>query len=74
MSTIIVPDAGNCRGKRLPMAKFVLAMSISLVLLKNDKTCKLGIMEPIHKTKDDAEIVCIERLGGLLKSYHRLAA
>jgi len=56
------------------MAKFVLAMSISLVLLKNDKTCKLGIMEPIHKTKDDAEIVCIERLGGLLKSYHRLAA
>jgi len=23
---------------------------------------------------DTAEIVCIERLGGLLKSYHRLAA
>jgi len=32
------------------------------------------IIEPIHKTNEDAEIVCIERLGGLLKSYHRLAA
>ena len=32
------------------------------------------IIEPIHKTDDEAEIVCIERLGGLLKSYHRLAA
>ena len=32
------------------------------------------IIEPSHKTNDDAEIVCIERLGGLLKSYHRLAA
>ena len=32
------------------------------------------IIEPIHKTSECAEIVCIERLGGLLKSYHRLAA
>jgi putative transposase len=32
------------------------------------------IIEPIHATDDDAEIVCIERLGGLLKSYHRLVA
>ena len=32
------------------------------------------IIEPIHKTDDEAEIFCIERLGGLLKSYHRLVA
>jgi hypothetical protein len=32
------------------------------------------IIEPKHKTDDTSEIVCIERLGGLLKSYHRLAA
>jgi putative transposase len=32
------------------------------------------IIDPIHKIHDDAGIVCIERLGGLLKSYHRLAA
>jgi hypothetical protein len=32
------------------------------------------IIEPQHKTDDTSEIVCIERLGGLLKSYHRLAA
>ena len=32
------------------------------------------IIEPIHGTDDNAEIVCIERLGGLLKSYHRLVA
>jgi transposase InsO family protein len=32
------------------------------------------IIEPKHKTDPTAEIVCIERLGGLLKSYHRLAA
>ncbi len=32
------------------------------------------IIEPMHDTDDHAEIVCIERLGGLLKSYHRLAA
>ncbi|MCP4708189.1 MAG: transposase [Planctomycetes bacterium] len=32
------------------------------------------IIDPIHKTDDDSEITCIERLGGLLKSYHRLAA
>jgi putative transposase len=32
------------------------------------------IIEPIHKINEDAEIVCIERIGGLLKSYHRLAA
>ena len=32
------------------------------------------IIEPIHKTDDDSDIICIERLGGLLKSYHRLAA
>jgi len=33
-----------------------------------------GIIEPKHKTDDTSEIVCIEHLGGLLKSYHRLAA
>jgi len=32
------------------------------------------IIEPKHKTDDTSEVVCIERLGGLLKSYHRLAA
>jgi len=32
------------------------------------------IIEPKHKTDDTSEIVCIERLGGLLKFYHRLAA
>ena len=32
------------------------------------------IIEPKHKIDDIAEIQCIERLGGLLKSYHRLAA
>jgi len=32
------------------------------------------IIEPKHKIDENAEIVCIERLGGLLKSYHRLAA
>ncbi|MHC4144630.1 MAG: integrase core domain-containing protein [Planctomycetota bacterium] len=32
------------------------------------------IIEPKHMIDDTAEIVCIERLGGLLKSYHRLAA
>ena len=32
------------------------------------------IIEPKHTIDDAAEIVCIERLGGLLKSYHRLAA
>jgi putative transposase len=32
------------------------------------------IIEPKHAIDDMAEIVCIERLGGLLKSYHRLAA
>jgi transposase InsO family protein len=32
------------------------------------------IIEPTHIIDDAAEIVCIERLGGLLKSYHRLAA
>ncbi len=32
------------------------------------------IIEPKHKIDDTSEIVCIERLGGLLKSYHRLAA
>ncbi len=32
------------------------------------------IIEPKHKTDDKSEIKCIERLGGLLKSYHRLAA
>ena len=32
------------------------------------------IIEPIHQTDDHAYIVCVERLGGLLKSYHRLAA
>lgn len=32
------------------------------------------IIEPKHKIDDSSEIQCIERLGGLLKSYHRLAA
>jgi len=32
------------------------------------------IIEPKHSIEDTAEIVCVERLGGLLKSYHRLAA
>jgi len=32
------------------------------------------IIEPKHIIDDKAEIVCVERLGGLLKSYHRLAA
>jgi hypothetical protein len=32
------------------------------------------MLEPIHRIDETAEIVCIERLGGLLKSYHRLAA
>ena len=32
------------------------------------------IIEPKHKTDDTSKIVCVERLGGLLKSYHRLAA
>ena len=32
------------------------------------------IIEPKHTIEETAEIVCIERLGGLLKSYHRLAA
>jgi transposase InsO family protein len=32
------------------------------------------IIEPKHQIDNTAEIVCIERLGGLLKSYHRLAA
>jgi len=32
------------------------------------------IIEPKHKLEETAEIVCVERLGGLLKSYHRLAA
>ena len=32
------------------------------------------IIEPKHKTGDTADIVCVDRLGGLLKSYHRLAA
>jgi hypothetical protein len=32
------------------------------------------IIEPKHNINENAEIQCIERLGGLLKSYHRLAA
>lgn len=32
------------------------------------------IIKPKHATNENAEIQCIERLGGLLKSYHRLAA
>jgi len=32
------------------------------------------IIEPKHPIDDTEKIVCIERLGGLLKSYHRLAA
>ena len=32
------------------------------------------IIKPKHAIDERADIVCIERLGGLLKSYHRLAA
>ena len=32
------------------------------------------IIEPKHELDEQAEVQCIERLGGLLKSYHRLAA
>jgi len=32
-----------------------------------------GIIEPQHERHQD-DIICIERLGGLLKSYHRAAA
>ncbi len=32
------------------------------------------IIEPKHRTDGTSEIVCVERLGGLLKSYHRLVA
>ena len=32
------------------------------------------IIAPKHKIEEASDIVCIERLGGLLKSYHRLAA
>ena len=32
------------------------------------------IIDPKHTIEETAEIICIERLGGLLKSYHRLAA
>lgn len=32
------------------------------------------IIEAKHELDDQAEVQCIERLGGLLKSYHRLAA
>ncbi len=32
------------------------------------------MIEPRYLLDDTAEIVCIERLGGLLRSYHRLAA
>ena len=33
-----------------------------------------GIIEPMHKIYNSGEIAYVERLGGLLKSYHRLAA
>ena len=32
------------------------------------------VIESRHPIDDAADIVCVERLGGLLKSYHRLAA
>ncbi|MBN2139212.1 MAG: transposase [Sedimentisphaerales bacterium] len=32
------------------------------------------IIEPKHSIDKTADVVCVERLGGLLKSYHRLAA
>ncbi|WP_146664048.1 integrase core domain-containing protein [Anaerohalosphaera lusitana] len=32
------------------------------------------VIEAKHQLDETAEIQCIERLGGLLKSYHRLAA
>ena len=32
------------------------------------------IIEPKHEIEESADIQCVERLGGLLKSYHRLAA
>ncbi len=34
----------------------------------------LGRIIESNKIKETAEIACVERLGGLLKSYHRLAA
>jgi hypothetical protein len=41
------------------------------ILLTNSQRMRI---EPKHNVDDNAEIQCIERLGGLLKSYHRLAA
>ena len=41
------------------------------ILLINSQRMRI---EPKHNVDDNAEIQCIERLGGLLKSYHRLAA
>lgn len=32
------------------------------------------IIEPKHNLDEQADVQCIKRLGGLLKSYHRLAA
>jgi transposase InsO family protein len=32
------------------------------------------IIEPKYEIEESADIQCVERLGGLLKSYHRLAA
>ena len=32
-----------------------------------------SIIDPIYNIDDNAEIFCIERLSGFLKSYHRIA-
>jgi hypothetical protein len=39
-------------------------MNISKRKIRSDK----------YPIDEEAKVVCIERLGGLLKSYHRLAA
>lgn len=44
-------------------------------MVYNDQLSSLySKLKPKHKTDETSDIVCIERLGGLLKSYHRLAA
>ena len=43
------------------------------ILLTNRQRMRVAAKAK-HSLDDKAEIVCIERLGGLLKSYHRLAA
>ena len=50
--------------QRVPL---IIGAIVSIVIL-------LSIVMLMQSDDDNAEIVCIERLGGLLKSYHRLAA